>query len=91
MKHRDSTGPDGVGEGEAQPDYAREGLENPERMAGMAEDAEPNFATKDIDPNEVDPIAANRPSFATKDIDPNEVDPVDPTEPNFATKDQDLG
>lgn len=91
MNHGDrSRGPDGGterGATGAGPDFARDDLERDERLAELDE---PNFATRDIDPAEPDPIPAGRPSFATTDIDPDEVDPIDPDQPNYATKDQPL-
>lgn len=98
MKHRDD--PAGQGDAaaerhtpnpETRPDFAREGLERPERMAEVGEDPEPNFATKDIDPGEVGPIPPGTPNFATRDIDPAEADPIPPGRPDYSTKDQDLG
>jgi len=97
MKHRDSA----AGQGDpgdrqtpmpdVRPDYTRSGLEDPERMAEMMEDPEPNFATKDIDPAEMDPIPPGTPSYATSNIDPAEPDPVPTSKINYSTKDQKLG
>jgi hypothetical protein len=92
MKHGDrSSEPAGGGEERdttaVRPDFARGDREREEQMAEVDE---PNFATKDIDPAEPDPIPPGTPSFATTDIDPGEVDPIDPDRPNYATRDQQL-
>jgi len=97
MKHPD----DNAGQGDAgnrptptpgtRPDFARGGLERAERMAEVGEDPEPNFATKDIDPDEADPIPPGTPYYATKDIDPAAADPIPPGGHDFSTKDQDVG
>jgi hypothetical protein len=97
MKHRDD--PAGQGDAddrhtpnpETRPDFARGGLERPERMAEVGEDPEPNFATKDIDPAAAGPIAPGKPSYATTDIDPAAADPIPPGGHDYSTKDQNLG
>ena len=82
------------GEGDpagVRPDYAREDVDPDARTGPAGEAPEPTFATKDISPDEPDPIPPGTPNFATHDIDPAAPDPVDPDRPSFATRDVDPG